>query len=253
MLKNNKSGVLSFGSAGDRSNLQEVIELFKNSPIPLDQIFENLGLFLNSKDLSRILFMNYIFKKVNNVQGVVFDFGTRWGHNMALFSALRGIYEPYNRHKKIIGFDTFSGFLSISKKDGISTLMKKGNISTTKRYQEYLEKIMQFHEKSNPLSHIKKYEVVVGDAIVQLRKYLRRNPQTIVALAYFDFDIYEPTKKCLQLIRPHLVKGSLLAFDELNDQDSPGETVALSEVFGLNNIRLKRYPFASRVSYFILE
>jgi len=253
MFKNNKSGVLSFGSEDERSNLQEVIELFKTSPIPLDQIFENLGLFLNSKDLSRILFMNYIFKKVNNVQGVVFDFGTRWGHNMALFSALRGIYEPYNRHKKIIGFDTFSGFPSISKKDGISTLMKKGNISTTKRYQEYLEKIMQFHEKSNPLSHIKKYEIVVGDAIVQLRKYLRRNPQTIVALAYFDFDIYEPTKKCLQLIRPHLAKGSLLAFDELNDQDSPGETLALSEVFGLNNIRLKRYPFASRVSYFILE
>ena len=44
-----------------------------------------------------------------------------------------------------------------------------------------------------------------------------------------------------------------MAFDELNDPDSPGETLALIEVFGLENIKLKRYPYASRVSYFIVE
>ena len=41
--------------------------------------------------------------------------------------------------------------------------------------------------------------------------------------------------------------------DELNDPDSPGETLALMEVFGLNNIRVKRFPYASRVSYFAIE
>jgi hypothetical protein len=50
-----------------------------------------------------------------------------------------------------------------------------------------------------------------------------------------------------------LVKGSVIGFDELNDPDSPGETVALMEVFGLNNIKLKRYPYASRTSYFVVE
>ena len=44
------------------------------------------------------------------------DFGTRWGNNMALFSIFRGMYEPFNRHRKIIGFDTFSGFPSINEK-----------------------------------------------------------------------------------------------------------------------------------------
>ena len=86
-----------------------------------------------------------------------------------------------------------------------------------------------------------------------LDKYLKAHPETIIALAYFDFDLYEPTRKCLEAIRPHLVKGSVLGFDELNDPDSPGETIALREVFGLNNIKLKRYRYASRVSYFVLE
>jgi len=72
-------------------------------------------------------------------------------------------------------------------------------------------------------------------------------------LAYFDFDIYAPTKACLTMLRDRLTKGSVVAFDEVNDADSPGETVALMETFGLNNIRLERFPFASRVSFFVVE
>ena len=86
-----------------------------------------------------------------------------------------------------------------------------------------------------------------------LPEYLSRNPETIIALAYFDFDVYEPTKICLEAIKPRLVKGSVLGFDELNDPDSPGETLALMEVFGLNNIKLKRFPYTSRTSYFVVE
>ena len=76
---------------------------------------------------------------------------------------------------------------------------------------------------------------------------------TDLRVAYFDFDLYEPTKKCLELIRPRLTKGSVIGFDEANDPDSPGETLALMETFGLNAVRLKRYPHASRVSYFVVE
>lgn len=248
-----KIGIKRYLSVKEEQNLDNILSLFKKNPIPNDQLLGNLGLFLNSKDLSRILFMDYIYRKNIDTQGVIMDFGTRWGHNMAIFCALRGIYEPYNRHKKIIGFDTFSGFPGISKEDGRSELMLKGNVSVTKNYKKYLEQIMNFHEHSNPLDHIKKYDIKAGDASVELQKYLKEHPETIVSLAYFDFDIYEPTKKCLELIKPHLVKGSVLAFDELNDQDSPGETIALKEVFGLNKIHLKRGRYTSRVSYFIFE
>lgn len=246
-----KTGIKRYLSTKEEQNLESILSLFKRSPIPPEQVLANLGLFLNSKELSRILFMDFIYKKNIETQGVVMDFGTRWGHNMAIFSALRGIYEPYNRHKKIIGFDTFSGFPSISKEDGKSDLMLKGNVSVTKNYKKYLEQIMNYHERSNPLDHIRKYEIRAGDASFELQKYLKEHPETIVSLAYFDFDIYEPTKKCLELLKPHLVKGSVLAFDELNDSDSPGETLALKEIFGLNNIELKRYKYTSRVSYFV--
>ena len=228
------------------------VQLLKSCPIPYKQRFSNLGLFLNSRDLSRILFMDYIYRQIVDVQGAVFDFGTRWGHSMAIFSALRGIYEPFNRHRKIVGFDTFSGFPQVTEEDGKAELMQIGNLSVTADYEKYLEQIMEYHEQSNPLAHIKKYEIRKGDAAAEISHYLADNPETIVALAYFDLDVYHSTKACLEAIAPRLVKGAVLAFDELNDHDAPGETQALDEVFGLKNIRLKRFPHASRVSYFVV-
>jgi len=252
-MSNSKYGNITFEHNDEKMARHEFLHLFKNCPIPDDEILSNLGLFLNSKNLARILFMQHLYTQIIDVPGIIIEFGTRWGQNLSLFSALRGIYDTFNRHRKIIGFDTFEGFPSIHEKDGASTLMKQGKLAVPQNYPDYLRNIIDCQEKDNPLSHIKKNEVIQGNAVVEFEKYLKDHPETIVALAYFDFDIYEPTKKCLELIKPHLTKGSILGFDELNDPDSPGETVALAEVFGLNNIKLQRFRYTSRVSYFVIE
>lgn len=248
-----KTGEKIYSSEEEIVIRKKFVEHFKNCPLPDDQILLNLGLFLNSKTLARINFMQYIYQNIVDIQGVVFDFGTRWGQNMAIFAACRGIYEPFNRHRKIVGFDTFDGFPSISKEDGDSELMIDGNATVTNDYEKYLDDLMKLHEQGNPLSHIKKYDIIKGDAVETVGEYLHDNPHTIISLAYFDFDLYKPTKKCLEMIKPRLVKGSILGFDELNDSDSPGETIALMQTFGLNNINLKRYGGTSRVSYFIIK
>jgi hypothetical protein len=93
-----------------------------------------------------------------------------------------------------------------------------------------------------------------GDAPARLEEYLKLHPETIVALAHFDMDLYEPTKKSLELLRPYLTRGSVLAFDELVSFVSPGETVALREVFGLDRIRVRRSPaYSGHGSYVVVE
>ncbi len=252
-MEKSKFGNISYDNVQEKSAREEFLELFKNCPLPDDEILSNLGLFLNSKNLARILFVHHLYTQIIDIPGIIIEFGTRWGQNTSLFAALRGIYDTFHRHRKIVGFDTFKGFPSIHLKDGKSELMEKGKLSVSENYAEYLRKIIKCQERDNPLSHIQKYEIVAGDATIEFEKYLEAHPETIIALAYFDFDIYEPTKKCLELIKPRLIKGSVLGFDELNDPDSPGETLALMEIFGLNNIRIKRFPYASRVSYFVVE
>jgi len=241
----------TYASQEEKANREMLGAFLESSPIPKEQILPNLGLFLESKNLARLLFLDHVYQHIIDVQGVIMEFGTRWGQNLGVLSALRGIYEPFNRHRKIIGFDTFSGFPSVSQQDGVK--WQDGQLAVTEGYATYLEKVLHVHEQANPLGHIKKFELCPGDATLEVPCYLTAHPETIVALAYFDFDLYKPTKACLEAIRPRLTKGSVLVFDELNDPDSPGETTALMEVFGLNTVRLKRFRYASRVSFFVLE
>lgn len=242
-----------FRSADENESSLELESLLKNCPIPSDQLISNFGLFLHPRDISRILFFNHIYSLVVEVPGIIMDFGTRWGTNMALFSSLRNIYDPINKQRLIVGFDTFKGFPSISPEDGNSSVMEVGRVAVPLGYDKYLKNILDLHNKIEPLGHLKKYEICIGNASEEIHKYLSRQPETIISLAFFDMNLYKPTKDCLEAIKPRLVKGSILAFDELNDPTCPGETQALQEVFGLNNIKLLRFKPASRVSYFIFD
>ncbi|MEC8429613.1 MAG: TylF/MycF/NovP-related O-methyltransferase [Pseudomonadota bacterium] len=248
------TGIKTYENNEETRVRNDMLRALKENPLPDEQLLSNLGLFLNSKNLSRLLFMDHIYKMIVDVPGVVMEFGVRWGQNMSLFAALRGIYEPFNRHRKLIGFDTFEGFPSVNPdKDGSSEMIYEGNLAVGEDYDQYLARVLQYQEQDNPLSHISKFELCKGDAVLEIDKYLERNPETIVSLAYFDLDLYEPTKKCLEALSERLVKGSVLGFDELNDPDSPGETLALMETMGLRNIKLRRFRYASRVSYFVVE
>lgn len=230
-----------------------ILELFKNCPIPDSELLSNLGLFINRRNLTRILLMNELYKKILHIHGDVIEFGVKWGQNLALFQSLRGIYEPFNTARKIIGFDTFEGFPSIHEKDGKDIEVDIGGCSTTKGYEDFLNRILEYHENESPISHICKYRLVKGDASSEIDSYLQKNPETIIAMAYFDFDLYEPTKKCLEAIKNHVTKGTIIAFDELAAHNFPGETLALKEVFGLSKFSITRTPFSSFQSYIVIE
>jgi hypothetical protein len=228
---------------------------FDECPIPTNELFTNLGLFLNRQTLSRILFMNELYQKIVNVHGIVVEFGTRWGQNLALFSSFRGMYEPFNYTRKIVGFDTFEGFRTISARDRRSEGegVVEGGYCVSENYEAYLDGILNYHEHESPLAHIRKYQLIKGDASITVPKYLNENQETIIALAYFDFDLYEPTKKCLEAIRDYVTRGSVLAFDELNHPAFPGETAALREVFGLRKYNIVRSPLSPTTSYIVIE
>lgn len=242
--------IKSIASSNELENRNKLIDLFNNCPIPENERLTNSGLFVKRQDLTKQLFFNDLYSKIVGVHGVIMEFGVRWGQNLVTLNNLRGIHEPFNYSRKIIGFDTFSGFANVDEKDGNHEIIKQGAFSVTDGYENYLEEVLEYHEKECPVSHIKKNTLVKGDAVEMLEKYLKEHPETIIAFAYFDFDVYEPTKKCLKLIKPYLTKGSIIGFDELNDPQFPGETVALRESLGLNNVAIKRSKYSGIQSYF---
>jgi len=122
-------------------------------------------------------------------------------------------------------------------------LIKEGNFSTTKKYEEFLLQLLDFHEKNNILGNIKKHSLVKGDVQKTVPKYFKNNTHTQIALAYFDLALYEPTKICLKTIKPRLVPGSIIVLDEFNEPASPGESVAFREIFNNNEFTIQESKF----------
>jgi hypothetical protein len=242
----------SYASSEETQAYSKLVELRRRSPIPDAEVLANLGLFHVRTSFARMLFMHKLYLKALNTHGVIMEFGVRWGQNLALFTTFRNIYEPYNISRKVIGFDTFEGFPSVSAQDGSSPTAQVGVLSVTPGYEAYLEEVLTAQEQLAPRSHIKKHRLVKGDVMRTLPAYLAEHPETIIALAYFDLDLFEPTKKCLELIRPHMAKNSVVGFDELVFEEYPGETQALKEAWGLSNFEISRDPCSPQQSYLLV-
>ena len=131
----------------------------------------------------------------------------------------------------------------MAAEDGDHSVIEPGAYATNEDWEQTLETILQYHEDESPIPHVRKFELVKGDVSRTVPHYLEQHPETIVALAYFDMDLYQPTRDALAAIRPYLTRGSVLGFDEACLASLPGETVAIREVLGLDRIRLRRTPY----------
>ena len=92
---------------------------------------------------------------------------------------------------------------------------------------EEIKRCTQIYDMNRFVGHIPRVEVIRGDAAETIPQYMKNNPDLIITLLYLDLDVYTPTKVALEHFLPRMPKGGIIAFDELNLKDWPGETVAV--------------------------
>lgn len=127
----------------------------------------------------------------------------------------------------------------------------QGAFQTHDSIIEELQNLVVIHDRNRPIGHIPKVELVPGDACQTIPRYVEEHPHLLISLLYLDFDIYAPTKTALEKLYPRVVKGGVMAFDELNCAEFAGKTTALLESFDLRELELKRFPFDPYISYFV--
>ena len=189
-----------------------------------------------------------LFRMIEKINGSIVECGTHRCNSTFLYYHLSSIIEPYNYNRKIIGFDTFEGIKNLSKKDKKKGLKKFSDSN----YDLYI-KLAKIHDKNRSVSHIEKMELIKGDAKKTIPKYLKQNPQLIIALLYLDFSSYVPTKIALKHLLPLVPKGGIVCADKLNCSDWQGETIAFKEEIKLNKVKLKKFKYDTWVSYFVVE
>ena len=129
--------------------------------------------------------------------------------------------------------------------------MKDGELSVDS-YSDILKGI-KLYDMNRNLSHIEKIIIVKGDITNSAPKFVKENPHLVVSLLYLDVDIFRPTVTALEHFLPRMPKGAVIVFDELNSANWPGETIAVIQEVGLNNLRIKRFSFDTHISYAVIE
>lgn len=233
--------------------LTQLDNYFTNGMGTTAEKLANFAKYVPRQNMTNFLAKYELFKKILNVEGSIVECGVLFGGGLMTFAQLSAIFEPVNYTRKIIGFDTFSGFPSLTKQDEGSTshFARKGGLAVDS-FKD-LQESVALYDSNRFLNHIPKIDLIKGNVIYTIPRYLKENPHTIVSLLYLDFDIYKPTKIALENFVPRMPKGSIIVFDELNSKDWVGETKAVLDTIGIRDLRIERFSFATYMSYAILE
>lgn len=205
------------------------------------------------QDVARFLVRYELFKLALHTHGSIIEVGCYMGAGLFTWLHCSSILEPYNYQRRIVGFDTFAGFPSVSGEDtqtGSSNRLTPGEMAAPEGVEHDIADLAAIHDANRPLGHIPKLSTVKGDVCKTLPTYLNDHPETLVSLLYLDADLYEPTRRALGWLYERVVKGGVIAFDELNDPTFPGETKA---TWGFLNAPLRRFPFDPGISYMVKE
>lgn len=231
-LKGAESTTLTTSNDDQLEYRNRLWQLFKESPMSEPELERSLGLFIRGSLLARILAFGDIYRRIVGLPGYVFDLGTWRGQNAVLCENYRSIYEPFNKQRKVLCFDTFEGYKNWSDRDRPSKNYRESTYSTGPEYAAYLEELLRVHEGSNALGHIRgNHRVIPGDATKTVPEYLSATPSALVSLALFDLGLYEPTRAVVRALLPHTVPGSVFVFLQLTRDELPGDAIAFKECF----------------------
>ena len=226
---------------------------FEKNESPWDIKIENFPKYVRRLNLTRFIALYEIYKNVLTVKGSVIECGVNHGFGLMTWSKLSAILEPVNLTRRIYGFDTFEGFPEVTARDVSknSDHVKKGDLSAD-TFKE-LKGLISINDSTRFLGHIEKTKLIKGDATKTIPKFIEENPHLVVSLLFLDFDLYAPTKVALENFYPRMPKGSIIAFDELDNPLWPGETEAMFEFFEENKLAIKRLEFDPKIGYAIVN
>ena len=205
--------------------------------------FENNFYFTCNNDrISKIIIQYELFLKTQKIKGDIVECGVFKGTSLIRFGIFRDILK--NKSKKLIGFDTFGKFPSAGFSKDVKQrkkfLEQSGGESISKKQ---LLKILNEKKIS------KNIELVEGDIIKTLPKYVKKHPNMKISLLNLDVDLFEPTKIILENLFPKIVKGGIIILDDYNI--FPGETKAVKEYFKDKKVIIKKFEYRKSPSYII--
>ena len=228
-------------------------KLFEENKNPTEKKLENFPKYVRRQNITRFLALYEIFKLTIKIKGSIIECGVNEGFGLMSWAKFSAILEPTNLTRRIYGFDSFEGFPNVTDLDMSSSSkhVKKGDLKSDSF--EELNKLIDNYDKTRFIGHVNKVNLIKGDALKTIPVFIEENPHLLISLLFLDFDLFQPTKVALDYFMPRMPKGSIIAFDELDNPLWPGETLAMLEKNIARNFSIRRFEFDPYIGYVILD
>jgi len=128
-----------FRTQQERDAASGYARAFGHCPDDLDVKLANFPKYVRRQELTRLLALYELFKKVVNVKGSVIECGVYRGFGLMAWANFSAILEPTNLTRRIYGFDTFTGLVSIGEKDQSRLRAPQAGELSSDSHEELLE------------------------------------------------------------------------------------------------------------------
>lgn len=209
-----------------------------------DEAFDhenNFYLTCDGMRMGKVISQYKLFEKTLKIEGDIVECGVFKGTSFSRF----GMYRKMNNleNKRMIGFDSFGEFPKSNYSDDQKLreefIFDAGSQSIS---EEQLKKVLL---KKNCDKNI---ELISGDIIKTVPKFVSDNPNIKISLLNLDVDIYEPTVTILEYLYPLITSGGIMILDDY--EMFPGETNAVNEYFKDKDVEIQK-PIFQNTPYFI--
>lgn len=171
---------------------------------------KNFGAFVGNQSLFKYFKIFELIISISKLKGDIIELGVWRGNNLIF---MKKVADYFNLKKKIFGYDWFEGLKEFGKNDNkINKKKYKGN-------KNFINNLI----KKQKLEKI----YLIDDDVKNFESHFNKKQK--FCLVYLDLDLYEPTRKVLEIIDKYLVKNGLIVFDQAQKKEWVGEKKALNE------------------------
>ncbi len=201
-------------------------------------IADNWPMMAGTVNIARSLAIYDLVKRVSDLPGHFCELGCWNGTNLIYLAKLAQLTKPRS-YTEVFGFDAFAGLQVFDEKDGGAVQAGRGKY---KGNPELLRDALKWHGLEDTV------RVVEGNIEQSLPAFLEERKDVRFSFVYLDTDLYPSIRCGIELLYPKLLKGGIMAFDEYNLEDWPGETSAVHDVLGedvvIHAVPMTRQPTA---------
>tara|TARA_Y100000813_G_scaffold161785_1_gene122332 strand:+ start:567 stop:1322 length:756 start_codon:yes stop_codon:yes gene_type:complete len=248
-----KTDILNSDFSKYRNEEMEILERYvdqvrQHADVP-EFILYNWPCFVRSQEITRFLVYYEIFKMIQNVHGSIVQLGVLNGNTLFSYALFSEIFEHRNYTRQIFGFDTFGAYEALSDREDKDKFASKAATYS----EDFVRSAAKLFNDAQIFRQFPKVQLIKGDAVETLPAFLEQHPETMCSLLNLHTSVYEVERQTLELMWPRMPKGAVVHMGSLAYPDSPGVTEMIQDTVGISNVRIQRFPFATKHAFFIKE